>query len=109
MISYGPKLGLAHGEPLQLCDAAQEPAPRSHVTHPGDGPIGLPDHSWSSREYIWLPVHTDSGLTKQMDEQTARLLTPALQDLSRGRTQVSPLIEMIEEHEQEAASLAKAA
>src|SRR4030095_10118245 len=32
-----PGEGLAHGQPLQLCDAAQEPAPRSPPAHPGDG------------------------------------------------------------------------
>jgi hypothetical protein len=42
--------------------------------------IGLTDHVWSYREYMRLPVHTDPGLTKQMDEWMARLLTPALQD-----------------------------
>jgi hypothetical protein len=71
--------------------------------------IRLPDYSWSSREHIWLPVHTAPGLTKQMDEQIARLLTPALQDLPRGRTQAPPPVETIEEHEQEAAPLPKAA
>jgi hypothetical protein len=42
--------------------------------------IGLTDHVWSYREYIWLPIHTDPVLTKQMDERIARLLTPALRD-----------------------------
>ena len=41
--------------------------------------IGLTDHVWSYREYIWLPVHKDAALTRQMDERIARLLTPALQ------------------------------
>jgi hypothetical protein len=47
--------------------------------------IGLTDHVWSSREYIGLPVHTDPGLTTQMDERIARLLTPALQSQPRGQ------------------------
>jgi hypothetical protein len=71
--------------------------------------IGLTDHIWSYREYIWLPVHTDPVLTKQMDERLARLLTPALQDLSRGRTQATPPVATIEEHEKAAAPLPKAA
>jgi hypothetical protein len=33
--------------------------------------IGLTDHVWSYREYIWLPVHTDPALTKQMDERAS--------------------------------------
>jgi hypothetical protein len=40
---------------------------------------GLTDHIWSYREYIWLPVHKDPVLTRQMEERIARLLTPALQ------------------------------
>ena len=70
--------------------------------------IGLTDHVWSYREYMWLPVHTDPVLTKQMDERIARLLTPALQGQPRGRTQAPP-VETVEAHEKEAASLPKAA
>ena len=70
--------------------------------------IGLTDHVWSYREYIWLPGHTDPVLTKQLDERMARLLTPALQDQPRGRTPGGP-VETVEEHEKEAASLPKAA
>src|SRR5262249_38722592 len=33
-----PREGLAHGQPLQLCDAAQEPASRAHLAYPSDGP-----------------------------------------------------------------------
>jgi hypothetical protein len=40
--------------------------------------IGLTDHVWSYREYIWLPMHTDPVLAKQMDERLAWLLPPAL-------------------------------
>jgi hypothetical protein len=71
--------------------------------------IGLTDHVWSYREYVWLPVHTDPVLTKQMDERIARLLTPALQDQPKGKTQAPPPGEAIEEHEKEAAPLSKAA
>src|SRR5262249_52551424 len=51
---------------------------------------GLTDHVWSYREYMWLPVHTDPALTKQMDERMAQLLTPALQDQPGSRTQAHP-------------------
>jgi hypothetical protein len=71
--------------------------------------IGLTDHIWSYRESIWLPVHTDPVLTKQMDERIARLLTPALQDQPRGRTQAPPPVETIEAQEKEAAPLPNAA
>ena len=71
--------------------------------------IGLTDHVWSYREYISLPVHTDPTLTKQMDERIARLLTPALQDRPRGRTQALPPVETIEAHAKGAAPLPKAA
>ena len=39
--------------------------------------IGLTDHVWSYREYIWLPVHADPVLRRQMDERIECLLTPA--------------------------------
>ena len=41
--------------------------------------IGLTDHVWSYREYIWLPVHTDPVLTHHMEARITHLLTPALQ------------------------------
>ena len=69
--------------------------------------IGLTDHVWSYREYIWLPVHTDPTLTKQMDERMAQLLTPALQDQPGSRTQAPTQVE--EEQEKEAAPLPTAA
>ena len=47
--------------------------------------IGLTDPIWSYREYIWLPVHQDPVLTRQMEERIARLLTPALQDQPKRR------------------------
>ena len=52
--------------------------------------IGLTDHVWSYREYLWLPVHTDPGLIKQMDERIGCLLAPALQEQPRGKTQAPP-------------------
>jgi len=42
--------------------------------------IGLTDHIWTYREYIWLPVHPDPILKKKMDERIEQLLTPALPD-----------------------------
>jgi transposase-like protein len=71
--------------------------------------IGLTDHVWNYREYVWLPVHPDPVLTKQMDERVARLLTPALQDPPLGRTQAPTPIETRAEHDKEAAPLPKAA
>ena len=52
--------------------------------------IGLTDHIWSYRESIWVPVHPDPVLTKQMDERMSRLLIPALQDQPAGGTQAPP-------------------
>jgi hypothetical protein len=71
--------------------------------------IGLTDHVWSYREYIWLPVHTDPVHTKQMDERIALLLTPALQDQHRRRTEAASPVETIEENKKEAAPLPEAA
>lgn len=42
--------------------------------------IGLTDHVWSYREYLWLPVHPDAALNTQMAERIQQLLTPALED-----------------------------
>jgi hypothetical protein len=52
--------------------------------------IGLTDHVWSYREYIWLPVHRDPILREQMEERLAHLLTPALQEPVSGHTQAKP-------------------
>jgi hypothetical protein len=41
--------------------------------------IGLTEHGWTYRESMWLPVHEDPIVTRQMDERIERLLTPALQ------------------------------
>src|SRR5438105_3772435 len=46
--------------------------------------IGLTDHVWSYREYIWLPIHADPVLRQQMDAQIEHLLTPALQGEPEG-------------------------
>ena len=71
--------------------------------------IGLTDHVWSYREYVWLPVHTDPVLTKQIDDRLARLLTPALQDQPLGRAHVPTHAETLAENEKEATPLSKAA
>lgn len=42
--------------------------------------IGLTDHVWSYREYIWLPVHHDPILKQERDERIQQLLTPAVPD-----------------------------
>ena len=71
--------------------------------------IGLTDHVWSYREYIWIPVHADPGLTTQMDKRIARLLIPALQDQPKGKTQTPPPGEATAGHAKEAVPLPKAA
>jgi hypothetical protein len=68
--------------------------------------IGLTDHVWSYREYIWLPVHADPIVTKHLDARIAQLLTPALQDQPTGRAQACPAVKA---HEKEAAPRPKAA
>jgi hypothetical protein len=50
--------------------------------------LGLTEHVWSSRESLWLPIHRDPVLAKQMDERIGRLLTPALQDYLDASTRV---------------------
>jgi len=42
--------------------------------------IGLTDHVWSYREYVWLPVHPDPVWSQQMEARLTHLLTPALQE-----------------------------
>src|SRR5689334_5912451 len=71
--------------------------------------IGLTDHVWSYREYIWLPVHTDPVLTTQMDERIAQLLTPALHDQPQRRTPAHTHAETRAENEKAASPLSKAA
>jgi IS1 family transposase len=48
--------------------------------------IGLTDHVWSYRDYIWLPVHPDPILIQQMEARITHLLTPALQEPSGDST-----------------------
>ena len=48
--------------------------------------IGLTDHVWSYREYIWLPVHTDPVLIHHLEARITHLLTPALQALPGDNT-----------------------
>ena len=69
--------------------------------------IGLTDHVWSYRAYLWLPVPTAPALTKQMDERMAQLLPPGLQDQTGSRIQAPTHVE--EEQEKEAAPPAEAA
>ena len=72
--------------------------------------IGLTAHVWSYREYVWLPVHTDPALTRQLDDRIRQLLTPALQDQPHGRTQAACLpAEVREMHEDEAGTMPQAA
>ena len=71
--------------------------------------IGLTDHGWNSRAYLWLPGHPEPVLTQQRAERMARLLTPALQDHPFGRTQAHTQTKTRAEHEKEAAPLPKAA
>jgi len=42
--------------------------------------IGLTHHVWSYQDYIWLPVHYDEILQKEMDQRIQKLLTPAHPD-----------------------------
>ena len=42
--------------------------------------IGLTDHVWTYGEYIWMPVHHDPSLQKEMDQRIEQLLTPAASD-----------------------------
>jgi len=71
--------------------------------------IGLTDHIWSYREYIWLPVHKDPALTRQMDERIARLLTPALQDQPKRRMPEKATSIEVREEKEEVVPLPKAA
>ena len=42
--------------------------------------IGLTDHVWTYREYIWLTVHHDPILKQERNERIQQLLTPAVPD-----------------------------
>jgi hypothetical protein len=64
----------------------------------------------SYREYIWLPVHTDPTLTKQIDDRIVDLLTPALQDQPKRRIpEKAASIEARKEREEKAVPMPKAA
>ena len=72
--------------------------------------LGLTAHVWNYREYVWLPVHTAPALTRQLDDRLRQLLTPALQDQPRGRTQAACLLaEVRERYEDEAGTMPQAA
>jgi hypothetical protein len=58
-----PGKSLAHGQPLHLGDAPQEPAPRAHAAHPSDGPK-------SDRPWLELSgVHLASGAYRSSSHQ----------------------------------------
>jgi len=72
--------------------------------------LGLTDHVWSARAYVWLPVQTDPALTRQLDDRIRQLLAPALQDQPHGRTPAACLpAEVREMHEDEAGTMPQAA
>ena len=72
--------------------------------------IGLTDHVWSYREYIWLPVHVAPVLTQQMNERVTQLLIPALQDQPRSSKQAKvPPAESREVQEEKENTMPKAA
>jgi hypothetical protein len=72
--------------------------------------IGLTDHVWSYKEYIWLPVHRDPALSQKMDDLIRHLLTPALQGQPSARQQAQSLpAERSEGHEEEADTMPTAA
>jgi IS1 family transposase len=48
--------------------------------------LGLADHVWTYREYIWLPVHVDLIGKQRMEERLIQLLTPALPDQASEKT-----------------------
>ena len=52
--------------------------------------IGLADHVWTYRDYIWRPIHPDPVLRKKMDEEIEHLLTPALEDIPCPYTRRKP-------------------
>jgi hypothetical protein len=71
--------------------------------------LGLTDHVWSYREYIWLPVPADPVLTKQMDERVMCLRTPALQEQPKGSIQEKSSPMEASEEQEEAAPMPQAA
>jgi hypothetical protein len=72
--------------------------------------LGLADHVWRYREYIWLPVHVAPVLTQQMNERVAQLLIPALQDQpSRSKQAKAPPAESRGVQEEKENTMPKAA
>jgi len=72
--------------------------------------IGLTDHGWSYREYLWLLVHADPALHQQIEDRIRHLLTPALQDQPSSRKQVkAPAGEINKVQEEEEDTKPKAA
>jgi hypothetical protein len=72
--------------------------------------IGLTDHVWSYREYLWLPVQVAPVLTQQMHERVAQRLIPALQDQPRSNKQAqAPPTESTEVQEEKENTMPKAA
>jgi hypothetical protein len=71
--------------------------------------IGLTDHVWSYREYIWLPVHVAPVLTQQMNERVAQLLIPALQDQPSSKPAKAPPAKSREVQEEKKNTMPKAA
>jgi hypothetical protein len=72
--------------------------------------IGLTDHVWSYKEYIWFPVHRDPALSQKMDDLIRHLLTPALQGQPSAYQQAqAPPAERSEGHEEEADTMPTAA
>jgi IS1 family transposase len=53
--------------------------------------LGLADHVWTYREYLWLPVHEDLTGKQLMEERLTQLLTPALPDQASEKTTTSAL------------------
>jgi hypothetical protein len=63
---------------LYNCVMPHKSLQQGHTPRPPAMALGLTDHGWSYREYIWLPVHTDPVLRPQMAARITQLLTPAL-------------------------------
>src|SRR5205085_865403 len=66
-----PREGLAHGQPLQLCDAAQEPTSRSHIAYPSDGPRADRPCLELWRVYLAAGAHRSSP--QQADGRTGHM------------------------------------
>jgi IS1 family transposase len=52
--------------------------------------LGLTDHVWSYREYMWVPVPADPALDAQMNPRIAQVLPPALQGSAGKGTRNKP-------------------